>query len=78
MILAETGHQNQVGPERLVKVACYLVEDLPWYETRGPNSTAVDWLVLLGPDNTNSLKRIRKYLGTHAAVKKKLFISRSS
>lgn len=46
IILAETVHQRQAGPKRLVKIGCYLVEDLPLYEARGPISTAVDWLVL--------------------------------
>lgn len=46
IILAETVQQNQAGPKRLVTVGCYIVEDLPLYEARGPDSTAVNWLVL--------------------------------
>lgn len=46
LILAEASHQNNVGPKILVKVGCYLVEDLPSDIARLPESTAVDWLVL--------------------------------
>lgn len=46
IILAETIQQDPAGTKRLVKVGCYIIEDLHLNEARGPNSSAVDWLVL--------------------------------